>query len=116
MERETERPSPQASRYNSTLLSITIMKTPSLQYTRGRESELYVVTRRVKTKLRRVQTKLHIEDDLLPERLENLAELLPIQEFSLNSSGRLKLPFKKLFVELLCYITNMHVTRINCLN
>ena len=45
MEREIVIPSPQASQFNSTTWSITIMKIPSMQYTRGAESELDVVTK-----------------------------------------------------------------------
>ena len=58
MERETERPCLQASRYNSNTLLINIMNTPSLQYTRGGDSVYGVVDRRVETGLRRVETGL----------------------------------------------------------
>ena len=49
MERETEGPCRQASRYNSNTLLINIMNFPSLQYTRGGESGLDVSARRVQT-------------------------------------------------------------------
>ena len=49
-ERETERPSPQASLYRSTALFISIMKVPSLRCIRLGGRELFV-TRRAETEL-----------------------------------------------------------------
>ena len=46
-------PSPQASLYNSTTLSISITKTPSMRCTRGGGSELDVVTRRAENNLKK---------------------------------------------------------------
>ena len=79
MERETERPCLQASRYNSNTLLINIMNTPSLQYTRGGDSVYVVVDRRV-------ETGLKIETGLKLKVLNTISYLLHAMklEFDLN--------------------------------